>query len=204
MPIPPYDSQIKDLLKCLEKQTAKHEVIVCEQKIERYINKNKLLNEGFVKAKGEYIWHCDADFLPGPTLLQRMQQAMIKNKYDVIYPHYYSEFNKCWRISDGGPFLKRSVLERYGKLDESIKGCTYETFPLLEWCMDSVKFHSSDEFKIPQNTKPFVKPSHEKVDPVCYEKYKPYGQGINKRLLKEKLVPSVVYHKLGVKINRLW
>ena len=64
MAIPPYNDQVVECLKSLTNQTEKNvEVIVSEQEVERFININKLLNEGFEKAIGEILWVCGADFL---------------------------------------------------------------------------------------------------------------------------------------------
>ena len=152
MGIPPYDSQVNDLLNDLGKQTASHEVIVVEQPVERYIRKNELLNEGYDKAKGDFIWHCDADFLiPDKTLLERMADRVD----DVIYPMFYSEPNQGYKIADGAPFMRREVLERFGKLDGSLHGIGGVTFPFLLWCLTNTELLCSREFQIELNGKPF-------------------------------------------------
>jgi glycosyltransferase involved in cell wall biosynthesis len=152
MGIPPYDSQIEDLLKDLEKQTATHEVIVVEQPIERYIRKNDLLNEGYEESQGDFIWHCDADFLlPDVTLLERMADRVD----DVIYPMFYSRPNKGFKIADGAPFMRRNVIERYGALNGDLHGIGYVTFPFLAWCLTNTELLCSREFQIELNDKPF-------------------------------------------------
>jgi len=187
MPIPPYDSQIKDLLKCLKQQTAEHEVIVCEQKVKRYISKNKLLNEGFAQARGDYIWHCDADFLPEPTLLERMRD---KGK-DVIHAMIWSDVNG-WRIADGAVFMKRKVLERHGLLNETMKGISYSTFPFLEWCLDNTDFYCSDEFILDINKKYGRKSFKGKSDPVTLKVTTPIMVRVMKRLAEKGLVPPTI------------
>jgi len=189
MRIPPYDSQIKDLLKCLGQQTIEHEVIISEQKIRKYIDKNKLLNQGFKKARGKYIWHCDADFIVDDNFLKRMRNSLELNKLDVIFPMFFSNTNQAWRIADGAPFMKREVLERHGDLDESLMGISFVTFPFLDWCLDNTKFHCSPNFKIGTNRKPFIRKSKDKADPVTLKKMRPESIRIMKRLIAKGLVP---------------
>lgn len=148
MPIEPYVSQIGDCIRDIKAQTAETEILVVNQKIHRYINKNKLLNEGFNTSHGEYIWHCDADFrLPDETLLERMKAKLEQDGIDVIYPMFYSPNFKMLKIADGGPFMRRNVLEVYTPR-ETLLGISLVTFPLLEYCLNKRKFHCSPEFQI--------------------------------------------------------
>jgi glycosyltransferase involved in cell wall biosynthesis len=105
MPIMPYTEQIETTLRGLERQTADTEVIVCEQPVERWINKGKLLNEGFAKSTGDIIFHCDADIIfKDETVLERMEKKL--EECDVVYPMFFSPFRKCLKIADGHPFMR--------------------------------------------------------------------------------------------------
>ena len=147
MPIVPYTEQIGDCLKTLNEQTAKFEVIIAEQPVEKYILKNKLLNDGFKQSRGEYVMHCDADFrFPDKTFLQRMVDKMELGPFDVIYPKFLSRVSGKLRIADGGPMFRREALLKHGRLDESLKGISWVTFPLLWNALNEMRFHCSDEF----------------------------------------------------------
>ena len=190
--IPPYDTQIEVLLKCLERQTAEHEVIVSEQAKTKYIKKNALLNKGFEQSKGEYIWHCDADFLPNRRLLQRMKDRLEEENLDVIFPMFYSHMNKSWRICDGGPFMRREVLERHGPLNGSLKGINFVTFPFLEWCLANTRYLCSQEFKLAINHKPFIKPSRDKIHPRTRLQLREKAMYLMMRLIAEELLPASI------------
>ena len=153
MPIKPYGEIYKDAVVALENQDYKSilDIYVVEQPVDKYINKNKLLNGGVEVSKGDLIWFCDADFLPEPTLLERMEKKLLKDDLDVVYPMFHSKELKQLKIADGAPFMKRSVLEKYGKFDELDLGISWVTFPFLRWCIDNCKFHCSDEFIIDIN-----------------------------------------------------
>jgi glycosyltransferase involved in cell wall biosynthesis len=149
MPIEPYKQQVDGCIDPLRKQTARPEVIVAVQQVERYINKNKLLNDGFKQAKGDYIMHCDADFrLTDPTLLQRMREKMDADNLEVIYPKFMSPKYRCLKIADGGPFMHRSAILKHGPLNETLMGISYTTFPFLMYAIDRLRFHCSDEFVV--------------------------------------------------------
>lgn len=149
MPIVPYTEQIGDCLSSLKNQTAKTEVFVVEQPIERYINKNRLLNTGFKKSKGELVLHCDADFrFNDPTILERMADKISSDNLDCIYPKFLSRCSGKLRIADGGPmFTQRALLKSY-PLNETLMGISWVTFPLLYHAVTNLKFHCSDEFVI--------------------------------------------------------
>jgi len=149
MPIEPYKTIHKVALKALKRQMVKCEVIVSSQAVEPFINKGRLYNNGIKQASGDIIWLCDADFIPEPTLLERMGKKL--SETDVIYPMFYSPKYKQLRIADGAPFAKREVLEKFGKFDESHKGISWVTFPFLRWCMDNVNLSCTDEFIIDIN-----------------------------------------------------
>lgn len=149
MPIVPYSEQIHECLELLTKQTAKTEIFVVEQPVERYINKNRLLNQGFRKSKGEFVFHCDADFrLRDETILERMAEKIEKDGLDCIYPKFLSRVSGKLKIADGGPmFTQRAMLDCF-PLDESLLGISWVTFPLLHRAVTKMKFHCSDEFVI--------------------------------------------------------
>lgn len=147
MPIVPYTEQIGDCLNSLSKQTAKIEVFVVEQPVERYINKNRLLNQGFRKSKGEFVFHCDADFrLNDPTLLERMADKLTTNRLDCLYPKFLSQCSQKLKIADGGPMFTQAAMLQCYPLDESLLGISWVTFPLLYRAVTRMKFHCSDEF----------------------------------------------------------
>jgi hypothetical protein len=176
MPIEPYKTQIHDTLKSLKKQTAKHEVIVCEQPIERWINKGKLLNEGFRKSKGDVIFHCDADALfPDPTLFERMKNKL-ESGYDCVYPMFFSPLKKVYKIADGHPFATREAREEFGPHNERHLGISLQEFVILHHYLTKKKMYCGKEFMMAINMKPFVKgvgklhkETRIKVKPIYYQ-----------------------------------
>ena len=156
MLLEPYATQVKDCLKSLEKQTAERQVFVEIHQVQEYNEKNRLLNQGIEKAKGDIIWFCDADFLlPNADLLERMEVKLKEDNLDVIYPMFYSDSFRGYKLADGGAFIKKDVLAKFGKLDESLIGISNVTWPLLDWCLDNIKLHCSTEFLIELNYEPF-------------------------------------------------
>ena len=147
MPVPPYSEQIAGCLESVSKQTAKTEIFVAEQPVERYINKNRLLNKGFKKSKGDLVFHCDADFrFPDSTLLERMEEKIKQEKLDCIYPKFHSKMYGETKIADGGGMFTQNALLKCFPLDESLLGISWVTFPLLNHCVKDLKFHCSDDF----------------------------------------------------------
>ena len=156
MALEPYATQVNVCLQSLREQTVEHEVIVERHEIQEYIEKNRLLNQGVEIAQADIIWFCDADFLlPDPGLLRRMEAKLREDDLDVIYPMFYSTAFEGYKIADGGPFIKRDVLARFGKLDESLIGVSNVTWPLLDWCLDNTKMHCSPSYLIELNHEPF-------------------------------------------------
>lgn len=166
MPIEPYVTQVNACLQSLRKQTAEHEVIVERHEIQEYIEKNRLLNQGVEIAKGDIIWFCDADFLlPDSNLLKRMEAKLREDNLDVIYPMFYSDAVKGYKIADGATFIKKNVLARFGKLHEKLndgpansllmQGISRVTWPLLDWCLDNAKMCVLPFFLIELNYEPF-------------------------------------------------
>jgi len=154
MPVEPYDEIYMDAVDAVEGQTISCEIVVSRQDIMKFIRKNALLNTGIQLTTGDIVWFCDADFLPEPTLLERMETKLIKDDLDVIYPMFYSKTHKALKIADGAAFIKRSVLQKHGKQNNELFGISWVTFPFLKWCMDNTRFHCSDEFIININETP--------------------------------------------------
>lgn len=169
MRVGPYPVHLKRLLPELEKQRdVETEILVEEQPLSDFIYKNKLLNQGFAKSKGEFIWFCDADFMPSTDdLLARMKDKCVSDDIDLIWPMYWSSY-KYWKASDGGVFMKREVLELHGPLDESLKGVSLVTFPFAKWCLDNVKYFVSPEFTIKLQTPTY---KGKKIDFDTYRKH---------------------------------
>jgi len=147
MPKEPWKTTVSDCIYSISKNNGvEYEVILQTQEVEQYINKNKLLNDGFAKAKGDIIWHCDADFLIDETFLKRMADAL--DNYGIIWPMFWSPFAKGYKASDGGPFMWREVLEQHGPLDESLLGVSLVTFPFMKWCLENVCHYASTDLTL--------------------------------------------------------
>ena len=145
MPVEPYRTQVKRCIKYINEQDTETEVLVQVQEESRYIGKNKLLNSGVAQASGEHIFFCDADFmLEDKTILRRMRES----GHDVVFPMFYSETHKALKIADGGVFTTPDIMEMHGKLDESLEGISWVTFPFLEWALDNTDWHCSEDFVI--------------------------------------------------------
>lgn len=180
MRMPHYEKCIHECVASLERQTAKLEIIISEHPVDRFIRKNELLNKGLKKANCDIVWHCDADFtLDDKTVLERM----VKRLDDVIYPFFYSAVHRKMKIADGGPLIRKNVLERFGPLDESAIGISWVTFPLLKWCMEKTKFQACIDFIVNHNHLYSVKKGHHKTrsrlrqiykTTISDEKYKMY------------------------------
>jgi hypothetical protein len=157
----PYREQIKKTISGLERQTADIEIIVSEQPIKEHhtrICKGRLHNEGFAEAKGDIIFHCDADAIfKDATLLKRMEYKLRSCDLDVIYPLFWSVTHKMNKLADGFPFMTRKIREEYGPINEDDLGVSLAEFRTLHWFYYNKKFHSSDEFVFDLNLEPFVK-----------------------------------------------
>lgn len=172
MPIEPYATQVEETKACLDAQAEDCQVIVVEQPVEPFINKNKLLNRGFELAAGEFIWHCDADYLFGPELLVEMKGYLAATGKDVVFPMFPKKDK--WKIADGGPFMRREVMERHGPLDETILGINWTTYPFIKWVMDNCKWAASTDLRIRLNksdvqVKKCHRPSAARMQGVCAE-----------------------------------
>ena len=190
----PYKEQIHRTLSDLKKQTADIEIIVSEQPIVEHhtrIRKGRLHNEGFAEAKGDIIFHCDADAIfNDETLLERMEYKLRKDDLDVIYPLFWSVTNKMNKLADGFPFMTREVLEEYGPLNEDDMGISLVSFRLLHWLYYNKRFHSSDEFVFNLNLDPFVKRKN-KVDMPTWSECRPIAVEVINDLKGEGLWPGV-------------
>jgi glycosyltransferase involved in cell wall biosynthesis len=151
----PYDELLPRCMESLERQTAEKEVIVVEQAKDgktKYIYKNKLLNAGIKRSKGEYIFLCDADFeFADISFLERMQAEVDSGACDVVYPMFWSVRFQDNKIADGAFFGKRQLLEKHGPLDEHLKGISKVTFPLLNWMIKNANVHCSTKFILQHN-----------------------------------------------------
>lgn len=157
MPIMPYASQLAGCVNRLEKQTCKPEVIVSEMEVKPYIEKNRLMNEGFERAEGDYIWFCDVDFrIKDETFLERMVAKLEEGKFDIIYPMFESKKGGL-RIADGAPFAHKETFEKYGKFNEKLLGISWVTFPFLAWSIKTCRIFCSEEFILQQTDWPFTK-----------------------------------------------
>jgi hypothetical protein len=148
MPILDYPEHLVKCKNSLERQSAKLEIIISEHQPEKYIRKNYLLNEGFKKARGNIIWHCDADFtLTDPDALKNAAAKL----EDVSCPVFKS-IKGHMKPADGGPLIRREILEHHGPLDESITGINFTTFPFLRWCIYNARFKVDSDFIIKNNS----------------------------------------------------
>lgn len=144
MPIKPYCDMVYDCIESLERQTVDIEIIVSKHEVEDYIRKNHLLNEGVKKSKGDIIWFCDADFtIDDKNFLKNMKKKL----KDVIFPYFWSIKGKL-KVADGAPMVRKSVLERFGKFDESLIGISWVTFPFLKWCIKNTDFKCDKRFVV--------------------------------------------------------
>lgn len=141
MPIEPYDRVVKECVASLDKQDAEKEIIIVQQNVEPYIMKNKLLNSGFAKSRGETVFFCDADFtFDDPTFLSRMQSKLDEG-YEVVFPKFYSDVYDDLKIADGAPCFNRKVILRHGPLKEGLKGISWVTFPFVDWCLKNTRYY---------------------------------------------------------------
>jgi len=181
MPVEPWKTTVGDCIYSISKNNGvDYEVILQTQEVEQYINKNKLLNDGFAKAKGDIIWHCDADFLIDETFLKRMADAL--DNYGIIWPMFWSNLRKGYKASDGGPFMWREVLEQHGPLDESLLGISFVTFPFMKWCLENVSHYASTDLTV--ELLPTGEFNVNKIEPKTFWKNVPIKNEVDK-LMKE-------------------
>jgi glycosyltransferase involved in cell wall biosynthesis len=148
MPIDPYDRVVKDCVESINKQTVDKEIIIVPQAVERYILKNKLLNEGFKRSKGDTVFFCDADMtFDKPDFLSSMQSKLDEG-YDVVFPKFMSWKYDQLKIADGAPCFKRNVMLKHGALNTGLKGISWVTFPFLEWCLENTKYYCGDDIVV--------------------------------------------------------
>jgi glycosyltransferase involved in cell wall biosynthesis len=145
MPIDPYNRVVKDCVASLNQQDAEKEIIIVQQNVEPYILKNKLLNSGFSKSRGDTVFFCDADFTFDDTTLLSRMQSKLDDGYDVVFPKFYSEVYRSLKIADGAPCFKRTTMLKHGPLHEGLKGISWVTFPFLNWCLRNTKYYCGDD-----------------------------------------------------------
>lgn len=149
MPIEPYRTQIDACKDSIQAQNTDAEIVVMIQKESRYISKNILLNDGISQSTGRHLFFCDADFiLDDKSILRRMRQRLDWQELDVIFPMFMSTVSGSFKLADGAVFTTRKLMKRFGRLDESLEGISWVTFPFLKWCLDNAKWHCSNEFTI--------------------------------------------------------
>ena len=140
MPIEPYRTQVWDCVRSLRKQDVDVDLNIIVQQESSYISKNTLLNHGIRESSGEYVFFCDADFVFDDTTTLRRMRNKVEDGFEVIFPMYLSPAHKNLKIADGGVFTTRKTIERHGKLDESLEGISWVTFPFLKWCQLSGQY----------------------------------------------------------------
>ena len=55
-------------------------------------------NTGLAEVQGEFIWHCDSDDWPEPTMLEEMYTAATENAADFVYCDFYLDFGTSRRV----------------------------------------------------------------------------------------------------------
>ena len=55
-------------------------------------------NTGLAEARGEFIYHCDSDDYPEPTLLEDMYRAATEQGADFVYSDFYLDFGTSRRV----------------------------------------------------------------------------------------------------------
>lgn len=187
MPIEPYRTQIDKCTASIRAQDADTEIVVMIQKESKYISKNILLNDGVNQSTGKHLFFCDADFiLDDKSILRRMQRRLDWQQLDVIFPMFMSRVSGCLKLADGGVFTTRKLMKRFGRLDESLEGISWVTFPFLKWCLDNVKWYCSNEFiiTVDQSHK-----SRKKCHPKTSAKMRPIYKKVVMQLQKEGVWP---------------
>ena len=186
MPIEPYRTQVETCKDFIKKQDGDIEIVVMVQQESMFINKNSLLNDGIRESMGSYVFLCDADFiLNDKSVLKRMQEKL-DNGHDVIFPMFRSEVTDSLKIADGAVFTTKDIMKRFGRLDESLEGISWVTFPFLKWCLDNVRWHCSDEFiiDVDQSHK-----SRKKRHGATSSKMRPIYKNVVKQLQQEGVWP---------------
>lgn len=145
MPVSNYEVLLNDCLESLNKQTVNFKTLVVKQPVERYIEKNRLLNVGFKNSTTDRVFFCDADFVfEDRDFLKKMNEKLDEG-YDVVWPQFYSDVYEDYRIADGAPCFNREVMLKHGPLNESLRGISWVTFPFLAWCLDNTKYYCGED-----------------------------------------------------------
>lgn len=78
-------------------------------------------NTGLAEAKGDYIYHCDSDDWPEVSMLQKMYDAAMTVKADIVYCDFYLSFETGERYMKNPAFSTADDLLRKGFLAGSTK-----------------------------------------------------------------------------------
>lgn len=78
-------------------------------------------NTGLAEAKGDYIYHCDSDDWPEVSMLQKMYDAAMAVKADIVYCDFYLSFETGERYMKNPAFSTADDLLRKGFLAGSTK-----------------------------------------------------------------------------------
>jgi len=190
MPVFPYTEFLKDCLDSLKGQN----VYVSEQKVSRYINKNVLLNKG-IKRASKYVFCCDADFIVPQGMVYRLRNFFEAYGLDIIFLSYISPAHGCLKLSDGGFFTTRKLIEDFGWFDERNLGISKATFFFVHWCLLNKKWHCSDKFTVGINTM-FKVPRGRIHYPTHARSKKVYKESV-KILVKRGLWPDASSNSTG-------
>ena len=78
-------------------------------------------NTGLAVARGEYIWHCDSDDYPEPTLLETLYSAAMENDADLVYCDFYLDFGTGRRCMSHSCYSNAEQLVKEGFLSGRAK-----------------------------------------------------------------------------------
>ena len=78
-------------------------------------------NTGMEVAKGEFIFHCDADDWVEPSMLETMINAANEEKADFAYCDFFMEFSNNRRVLGGPSFQNPEELVKRGFFAGSLK-----------------------------------------------------------------------------------
>lgn len=66
-------------------------------------------NTGLMRAKGEYIFHCDSDDFVDPTMLESLYHSAVTNTADIVWCDWYLSMSKTERLMVE-PFIDTSEI----------------------------------------------------------------------------------------------
>jgi len=194
MAIMPYIVQLEEYKKSVAKQTAEHEIIIQQQKVEQFINLPKLCNAAAKKAKGDIIFYNGADFLfSDPKFFENIERKMKEDNLDMIFPQFFSSGLQDYMVADA-PVITREALRRFGNFDETNLGISGVFFTMILWGLHHAKWHSSRDFTVELNANPFIKRVGKRHPPTV------------KKLLPviKKVLLELQCHGLSKKGNMKW